>query len=58
MFRGNKGSVPPVSGPEPGWAFDIHSKNRGCESNPNIVYADNTVKGPGGQDSNVPKRSG
>jgi Chondroitinase B len=58
VFRGNKGAVEPVSGPEPGWAFDIHSKNRGCESNPNIVYADNAVKGPGGQDSNVPKRSG
>jgi nitrous oxidase accessory protein NosD len=57
VFRGNRGSVEPVGGPEPGWAFDIHSRNRGCESNPNVVYANNTVKGPGGQDSNINKRS-
>jgi hypothetical protein len=56
VFRKNRGAVEPVSGPKPGWAFDIHSRNSGCESNPNIVYADNTVLGPSGQDANIDKR--
>ena len=56
VFRGNKGAVDPVIGDDPGWAFDIHSKNGGCEGHENVVCDDNAVKGPGGQDSNIPTR--